>query len=44
MKICINHRAERMKINDDHYATCWMNIKNGIEKGEIEIDEKGGEE
>ena len=44
MKICINHRAERMKINDDHYATCWMNIKNEIEKGEIEIDEKGGEE
>ena len=43
MKICINHRAERMKINDDHYAACWMNIKAGIDSGEIEIDEEGGE-
>ena len=43
MKICINHRAERMKINDDHYASCWMNIKTGLDSGEIEIDEEGGE-
>ncbi len=43
MKICINHRAERMKINDDHYATCWMNVKKGIDDGEIVLDEEGGE-
>lgn len=44
MKICIDHRAERMLINDDHAATCWMNVKEGIEKGEIVIDEEGGDD
>ena len=44
MKICINHPAESMIINDCHAATCWMNIKKGLDSGEIEIDEKGGEE
>ncbi|MBR1533971.1 MAG: ABC transporter ATP-binding protein [Ruminococcus sp.] len=44
MKICIDHRAERMQINDDHAATCWMNVKEGIEKGEIVIDEEGGDD
>jgi oligopeptide transport system ATP-binding protein len=44
MKICIKQCAERMLINDDHAATCWMNVKNGIEDGSIEIeDEKDGE-
>ncbi len=43
MKICIHHRAERMKINDNHAASCWMNIKNGLDSGEIVIDEEGGE-
>ena len=44
MKICIHHRAENMVINDDHMASCWMNIKKGLDSGEIEIDEEGGEE
>lgn len=44
MKICISHRAERMKINDDHLASCWMNVKKSIDNGEIELDEKGGED
>ncbi len=45
MKICIKQNAERMIINDDHMATCWMNIKAGIEDGTIEIeDKKDGEE
>ena len=43
MKICINHKAERMKINETHFASCWMNIKAGIDKGEIVLDEEGGE-
>ena len=38
MKICISHRAERMQINGDHAAACWMNIKKGVEDGSIEID------
>ncbi len=38
MKICINHCAERMLINKDHAAACWMNVKHGIQNGEIEIE------
>ena len=35
MKICITQRCERMQINDDHMASCWMNVKLGIEDGSI---------
>ena len=43
MKICICERCERMKINDDHYAACWMNVKEGIANGTIQPeDQKGG--
>ena len=40
MKICIKQNAERMLINDDHAAACWMNVKKGIEDGTIEIEDK----
>jgi len=40
MKICLNRKPERMQINDMHAATCWMNVKEGIDKGEIEIVDK----
>ena len=43
MKICIHHRAEWMLINQDHAATCWMNVKKALESGEMEIDEEGGD-
>ena len=46
MKICIRERCERMRINDDHMAACWMNVKSGVEDGSIEIvseEEKGGD-
>ena len=43
MKICINHPAERMIINEQHAATCWMNIKKQIDSGELVIDEEGGD-
>ena len=29
MKICLCERAERMLINEDHAAACWMNVKEG---------------
>ena len=38
MKICIRERCERMTINENHAATCWMNVKK-----EMEAQEKGGE-
>ena len=44
MKICIKQRCERMRINDDHFAACWMNVKEGIESGMIERIEEGGED
>ena len=37
MKICIKERCERMTINENHAATCWMNVKAQLEA------EKGGE-
>jgi len=35
MRICVRQRCSRMKINDEHYAACWLNQK--------EIRESGGE-
>ncbi len=43
MKICLKQRCERMQLNDFHQAACWMNVKEGIEKGEIEPAGKEGE-
>ena len=36
MKICMRQRCERMTINDQHQAACWMNVKDAFEKGELE--------
>ena len=38
MKVCLTQRPERMCINDDHMATCWMNIKQGVEDGTITLE------
>ncbi len=32
MKICIKQRCERMQINDNHAAACWMNVKTALEQ------------
>ena len=37
MKICLERPAQRMIINDEHAASCWMNIKAGVEEGEISL-------
>ncbi len=47
MKVCIKHPGPFMQINEDHAARCWMNVKCGMEAGEIEPiieTEKGGNE
>jgi oligopeptide transport system ATP-binding protein len=36
MKICLRQSAERMVINEFHYAACWKNVKDGMENGTIE--------
>ena len=32
MKICLRERCERMEINEDHAAACWMNVKEAMEQ------------
>ena len=39
MNICLTKRAIPMDINENHRATCWMNIKKGLEDGSIELKE-----
>ena len=45
MKVCIHQRAERMEINADHAAACWMNVKQAVEDGKIvpAAKEEGGD-
>ncbi|MCR5136297.1 MAG: ABC transporter ATP-binding protein [Oscillospiraceae bacterium] len=33
MKICLRERCERMQINDDHMAGCWMNVREAMTEG-----------
>ncbi|MBQ6469346.1 MAG: ABC transporter ATP-binding protein [Lachnospiraceae bacterium] len=30
MKICLREKCERMQINEDHQASCWMNVKKEV--------------
>lgn len=30
MKICLKERPERLRINEDHQASCWINVRNGM--------------
>ena len=32
MKICLRERCERMEINENHAAACWMNVKEAMEQ------------
>lgn len=40
MKICIKAKPERVQINKDHASTCWMCIKDMIDKGKISTEKK----
>ena len=42
MKICLIQRCEPMRINDEHIAGCWMNVKEGLETGAIVPEEEEG--
>ena len=35
MKICLGYKAKEMRINDNHIASCWHNVKDAIAAGEI---------
>ena len=41
LKICLERRPERMVINSDHHATCWMNVKAALDAGTATLE--GGE-
>ena len=46
MKVCIRQRPERMVINDVHFASCWTNVKEGVDEGSVTLlaePEKGGD-
>ncbi len=45
MKICIDTKPERILVNDDHAAACWMCIKNALDNGSVIVDNnsKGGD-
>ena len=45
MKICITEKPEKVGINNNHFSSCWMCIKNMIDKGEISLENqpKGGD-
>ena len=32
MKICLRERAERMQINDNHQAACWVNVREAMKE------------
>ena len=32
MKICLRARCERMQINDDHQAACWVNVRDAMKE------------
>ncbi|NLM78843.1 MAG: ABC transporter ATP-binding protein [Ruminococcaceae bacterium] len=42
MKICLRERCPRMQINEDHLASCWMNVKKGVDDGSIELPGTAG--
>ncbi len=44
MKICLGHRAEPMDINENHRATCWVNVKKGVEDGSIVLEKSEKED
>ena len=38
MKICLRRRCPRIEINDQHAASCWMNVKAAVDAGEPIFD------
>ena len=37
MKICLTEKPEELTINENHKASCWMNVKDLVDKGECEL-------
>ena len=41
MKICLTQPPREAWVGTDHLASCWANVKEGAENGEIITDEEG---
>jgi oligopeptide transport system ATP-binding protein len=41
MKICIEAQPDEIKINDEHRASCWMNVKAMAEEGRLPEEYEG---
>ena len=39
MKVCIKKSADMYDINENHRAACWMNVKNAVDNGEVNLEE-----
>lgn len=35
MKICLEEKAPEMQMPDGHFASCWLNVKKAMGKGEV---------
>ena len=42
MKICLTERAPRMQVGETHFSSCWMNVKDAVDRGEITVE--GGQD
>ena len=41
MKVCLTGRAKEVPVGRDHLCACWMNVKDGMERGVVRTDERG---
>ena len=41
MKVCLTGKAKEVPVGAHHLSACWMNVKEGAEKGVIQTDENG---
>ncbi len=41
MKVCLTGRAKEVRVGSDHLSACWMNVKDGAERGVIQTDDDG---
>ena len=39
MKICLERVCDRMQINENHAASCWMNVKSALEEGSLKLED-----
>ena len=41
MKVCLTQHPKEVWVDTDHLSACWVNVKEGLERGSIETDEHG---